>query len=191
MDGLEMCHHQLEVYTAHVCWRGKLATGAQRRVSDILNDSNQPYLTLENATMWSWNSNVRTPKGQMETTAIMRRNIVFVVSGGQRNHTDSKMNRVPRKTQRVAVFAPPFTLTGSLYFAREAHWTSVLNVHHQEFIPMTDTTILRMGENMFLPVQSGFVAVNRAWIESLFSIQPEPVDEAMPTIANQHAVAVG
>ena len=190
MNTIETCSHEVEVYTAHACWRGKISIGVQRRISDFLNDTSVSILTLENASAWSWKTNLRLAETPVEIVSILKSNIVFVVNDNQPTRAISNLDRVPKKSLTVTIYAPPFSLTGGVHFSREANWTSVLTLAHLEFIPMTDAKLWLMDDKTHLPVQSGFVAVNRTWIEAVNPVQPKSTPESATIPIIQNAVPV-
>ncbi len=125
----------LTLYTDAFVIRGSIET-RQRRVSDILNHADDPFLVLTDVTVDEFGS-----RGQVTTAAYAQVNLASVLFAV----ADTTVEAVPElrtaKVPEVALISvPPFKVTGRIHLLAERDLREALNELHGTFLPVTDAT---------------------------------------------------
>lgn len=130
------------VTDSHVV-RGTLLT-RHRRITDMLNASDEDFLVLEQATFDEFGSTgvvIQTDYAQVNLGAVL-----FGVADDPVEPTPEL--RVPKVTERALIAIPPFTITGHIHLMPERDLHQALGELMGRFIPVTDAVYWsdRVGE---------------------------------------------
>lgn len=130
------------VTDAHIV-RGTLLT-RHRRITDMLNASDEDFLVLEEATFDEFGST-----GVVMQTDYAQVNLGAVLFGVADDPVDPTPElRVPKVTERALIAIPPFTITGHIHLMPERDLHQALGELMGRFIPVTDAVYWsdRVGE---------------------------------------------
>lgn len=127
---------------AHIV-RGTLLT-RHRRITDMLNATDEDFLVLEQATFDEFGST-----GVVMQTDYAQVNLGAVLFGVADDPVDPTPElRVPKVTERALIAIPPFTITGHIHLMPERDLHQALGELMGRFIPVTDAVYWsdRVGE---------------------------------------------
>ncbi len=146
----------MTMYTEQLIVRGTIHT-SQHRVTDILNQAQEPHLVLEDVTLEEYGSTdtpLRAEFAQVNLAAVL-----FAVS--LTAVEPMRELRTPKVTERALVSVPPFRVIGHVHLLPERGLRASLADLHGAFLPVTDATFWaeRVGEAR---QTVAFVAVNRS-----------------------------
>ncbi len=134
----------------------------QRRVTDILNRADDPFLVLSGVSFDEYGS-----RGQPITAEFAQVNlasVLFVVSDAAVEPLPEL--RTPKMSEQAVISVPPFKVTGRIHLMPERSLREALTELHGEFIPVTDATFWSdtLGEAR---TTAALVAVNHALAQIL------------------------
>jgi hypothetical protein len=133
--GGELLQVKLVLYTDAFVVRGTIRT-RQARITDILNQSDQPFLVISDATTDEYGSNgivSRTDYAQVNLGAVL-----FAVAD-----TPSEPRpdlRTPKVPETAMISIPPFKITGRIHVLPERDLQMALSELTGDFVPVTDAT---------------------------------------------------
>lgn len=146
----------MTLYTEQLIVRGTIQT-TQHRVTDILNQAQDPYLVLEDVTLEEYGS-ADTPT-RSEFAQVNLGSVLFAVS--LTSVEPIRELRTPKVAERALLSIPPFRVIGHVHLLPGRGLRASLADFHEAFIPVTDATFWadRLGESR---QTVAFVAVNHA-----------------------------
>ena len=135
---------ELVLYTDALITRGSIRT-RQHRISDILNESDDPFLILENVTAEEFGSRgqpVRSDFAQVNLDAVL-----FAVANEPVPSLPEL--RTPKTPEQAIISVPPFNVIGTIHLMpQEGSLRNALHELTGRFLPVTDAVYWsdRMGE---------------------------------------------
>lgn len=135
MIGGEVSDVALTLYTDSFVVRGTMRT-RQRRLSDILNLADEPFLVISNATTDEYGAHAiasRTDYAQVNLGAIL-----FAVADTTLEPRPDL--RTPKVPELAMISLPPFKITGRIHLLPERDLREALSELTGAFIPVTDAT---------------------------------------------------
>ena len=133
--GGDILNVELTLYTDAFVIRGKIRT-RQRRLTDVLNLADEPFLVVSEATTDEYGSAgiaSRTDFAQVNLAAVL-----FAVAGGPiETRPDLRTPKVP---EIDLISIPPFKITGRIHLMPERDLHEALAELTGAFIPVTDAT---------------------------------------------------
>jgi hypothetical protein len=135
MVGSEPSQVALTLYTDAFVVRGTIRT-RQRRITDILNMADEPFLVVSNATIDEYGAHniaVKTDFAQVNLASVL-----FAVS---ETTLDPRPDlRTPKVPEMALISIPPFKITGRIHLMPERDLHEALSELTGLFIPVTDAT---------------------------------------------------
>jgi hypothetical protein len=125
----------LTLYTDAFVVRGTVRT-RQRRITDILNLADEPFLVVSNATVDEYGAHniaVRTDFAQVNLATVL-----FAVSDTTLEARPDL--RTPKVPELAMISIPPFKITGRIHLMPERDLHEALSELTGTFIPVTDAT---------------------------------------------------
>lgn len=123
----------LTLYTDAFVVRGLMRT-RQRRITDILNRTDQDFLVLHDVTMDEYGS--RTPAARAEYAQVNLASVLFAVA---EEHVDPAPElRTPKVPEQAMVVIPPFRIVGRIHLLPERNLGDALEELTGRFVPATD-----------------------------------------------------
>jgi hypothetical protein len=133
--GGEPSEVSLTLYTDAFVVRGTIRT-RQRRVTDILNMAEDPFLVVSDATVDEYGAHniaVRTDFAQVNLAAVL-----FAVSDTAIEASPDL--RTPKVPELALISIPPFKITGRIHLMPERDLHEALTELTGTFVPVTDAT---------------------------------------------------
>jgi hypothetical protein len=133
--GGEASQLPLTLYTDAFVIRGTIRT-RQRRVTDILNLADEPFLVVSGATIDEYGST--TAATRSEYAQVNLATVLFAV-------TDETLEerpdlRTPKVPEMAMITIPPFRITGRIHLLPQRELQEALSELTGAFIPVTDAT---------------------------------------------------
>jgi hypothetical protein len=125
----------LTLYTDAFIIRGSVDT-RQRRVTDILNRADDPFLVLADVTFDEFGS--RGSPIHSEYAQINLASVLLVVSDEVVEPLPEL--RTPKMAEQAIISIPPFKVTGRIHLLPERSLREALSELHGQFVPVTDAT---------------------------------------------------
>jgi len=155
LSAYELEPRQLVLYTDALITRGSVRT-RQHRITDILNETEEPFLILEDVTVEEFGGHsqpVRSEYAQVNLDAVL-----FAVT----NEPVPSMPelRTPKTPERAIISVPPFNVIGTIHLMpMDGNLRESLRELTGRFLPVTEAVYWsdRMGEAR---EQAALVAVN-------------------------------
>lgn len=135
VGGSEPQQVQLTLYTDAFVVRGTIRT-RQRRITDILNLADEPFLVVSNATVDEYGAHniaVKTDFAQVNLAAVL-----FAVAESTLEPRPDL--RTPKVPELALISIPPFKITGRIHLMPERDLQEALSELTGTFIPVTDAT---------------------------------------------------
>lgn len=125
----------LTLYTDAYVVRGVVRT-RQRRLSDLLNASDQEFLVIEDAVFDEFGSRSQTVHAAYAQVNLAA--VLFVVADAPVEAVPEL--RTPKVPEQALVSIPPFRITGRIHLLPERNLSDALGELIGRFIPVTDVT---------------------------------------------------
>lgn len=133
--GSEPSQIALTLYTDAFVVRGTIRT-RQRRLTDILNEADEPFLVVSTATIDEYGAHniaVRSDFAQVNLASVL-----FAVS---ETTVETRPDlRTPKVPEMALISIPPFKITGRIHLMPERDLHEALSELTGMFIPVTDAT---------------------------------------------------
>ncbi len=125
----------LTLYTDSFVIRGSIRT-RQRRITDVLNEADEPFLVVTDATIDEYGS--RGIASKADYAQVNLGAVLFAV-------TDEVIEarpdlRTPKVPEMALISLPPFRITGRIHLMPERDLHEALNELTGNFIPVTEAT---------------------------------------------------
>lgn len=147
---------QLTLYTDAFVVRGTIET-RQRRVSDILNQADDPFLVLSDVTFDAFGIT-----GQTIKTEFAQVNLAAVLFAVGHDPVEAVPElRTPKSPEQALISVPPFKVTGRIHVLPQRTLRESLAELTGTFIPVTDATYWSDAINE-ARATAALVAVNHA-----------------------------
>jgi hypothetical protein len=133
--GTEQTRVAMTLYTDAFVIQGTLPT-RQRRLSDILNFSDEEFLVLDDAVLQGLGPHAErhtAPNAQVNLAAVL-----FAVASGSVIALPEL--RTPKVAETTLISIPPFNVTGHIHLMPERDVREALQELHGRFVPVTDAT---------------------------------------------------
>jgi len=145
-----------EIYTERYIVRGEVFTPTRVRLADILNQLEDPILTLLNAKIYRiGESNIlqESPSAQ-----VTKRLICFVIPREETERTapveiEHRAAYVPKIPHPVLVNVSSFELKGKLHLIQEISVRDALSSFRLPFFALTDVEIFYVPQRLTLPAE--------------------------------------
>ena len=137
MFGIGGAPHQLQLtlYTDAFVVRGTIDT-RQRRITDILNGAEDPFLVLSAVTVDEFGTAGQTSKADFAQVNLA--SVLFAVAHDVVEAVPEL--RTPKQAEQALISVPPFKVTGQIHVLPERSLRDALTELHGTFIPVTDAT---------------------------------------------------
>lgn len=130
----------LTLYTEQFVIRGTVET-RQHRISDILNNTENPFLVLEDVALEEHGS--ADPPLRAEFAQVNLGSVLFAVA--LTTVEPMRELRTPKVAERALVSIPPFRVVGHIHLMPERNLRDALHELQGRFLPVTDATFWADG----------------------------------------------
>jgi hypothetical protein len=131
----EVQQQQLTLFTDAYVIRGRIATH-QRRVTDILNNAERPFLVLTDVTVDEYGSHAGADRADFAQVNLA--SVLFATS--ESSFEPSPELRTPKVQEEALISIPPFRILGHLHLAPESTLRDALLELTAAFVPVTAAT---------------------------------------------------
>jgi len=125
----------LTLYTDAFVIRGTIRT-RQRRITDILNEADEPFLVVSNATIDEYGS--RGVASRSDYAQVNLATVLFAVSDEELETRPDL--RTPKVPEMAMITLPPFRITGRIHLLPQRELREALSELTGAFIPVTEAT---------------------------------------------------
>ena len=133
--GGEASQVPLTLYTDAFVIRGMIRT-RQRRVTDILNLADEPFLVVSDASIDEYGSTTMATRS--EYAQVNLATVLFAIS--DQTLEERPDLRTPKVPELAMITLPPFRITGRIHLLPQRELHEALNELTGAFIPVTDAT---------------------------------------------------
>jgi hypothetical protein len=126
---------ELILYTDAYVARGIIRT-RQRRVSDILNQADEPFLVISDAVYEEYGSRGDTLRAEFAQVNLAT--VLFAITNVPVEPAPEL--RTPKTVEQAMITVPPFKITGHIHLLPERDLRMALSELTGSFIPVTDVT---------------------------------------------------
>jgi hypothetical protein len=159
--------HDIVAYTDTLEVRGVVKAWPPRRMLDVLNSTQSPYLTVDDAAVMPLSRWGKAQPASAPATTLNKAEIVLVWLVRESGVPTSELATVHKVPQRVIAYAGPFVAQGTMHIIREATLSQALDVTTEQFIALTNPSLLCISV-AGLSLEGGLVlSLNRGKIMAL------------------------
>jgi hypothetical protein len=134
--------HEIIAYTDLLEVRGEVKAWPPRRILDVLNGEQTPYLTVEQASIIPLSQWGKGEPATVGSVVLNKREIILVWLVRETTVQAPKSATVHKVPRRVVIYAGPFVAQGSIHAIREGTLTQALDAMREAFIAVTEPSIL-------------------------------------------------
>jgi hypothetical protein len=129
-------------YTDQLEVRGVVKAWPPRRILDVLNSTQTPYLTVEGASVMPLSRWGKAQPASAPAITLNKAEIVLVWLIRETEVKTSEFATVYKVPQPVIAYAGPFVAQGTMHIIKEANLSQALEVTSEQFVALTDPSVL-------------------------------------------------
>ena len=141
MEDLPPAIHEIAVYTDLLEIRGEVRAWPPRRILDVLNGTQTPYLTIEQAAVIPLSRWGKAEPTAVESIVLIIEEITLVWLIRETIVDVDEFTTVHKIAQPVLAYAGPFIARGDLHILRETTLSQALDAIREKFIALTDPSV--------------------------------------------------
>ncbi len=141
MEDLPPAISEIAVYTDLLEIRGEVRAWPPRRILDVLNGTQTPYLTVEQAAVIPLSRWGKAEPTAVESLVLNKEEIILVWLIRETKIETTEFTTVHKIAQQVLAYAGPFIVRGDLHTLREATLSQALDAIREKFIALTDPSV--------------------------------------------------
>lgn len=141
MEDLPPAIHEIAVYTESLEIRGEVTAWPPRRILDVLNGTQTPYLTIEQAAVIPLCRWGKAQPTAVESIVLNIEEITLLWLIRETKVESREFTSVHKIAQPVLAYAGPFVARGDLHIIREATLLQALDAIRENFIALTDPSV--------------------------------------------------
>jgi hypothetical protein len=134
--------HDIVAYTDQLEVRGEVRAWPPRRILDVLNSRQTPYLTVDNASVMPLSRWGKAQAASAQAIVLNKAEIILVWLVRETAVEASEFATVHKVPQRVIAYAGSFVAQGTMHMIREATLSQALDAVSDQFIALTDPSVL-------------------------------------------------
>jgi hypothetical protein len=137
--------HDIVAYTDSLEVRGVAKAWPPRRILDVLNSTQTPYLTVEDAAVMPLSRWGKAQPASAPAIILNKAEIVLVWLVRESGVPASELSTVHKVPQNVITYAGPFVARGTMHIIREANLSQALDVTSEQFVALTNPSVLSLS----------------------------------------------
>jgi len=141
VEDLAPAIHEIAVYTDLLEIRGEVRAWPPRRILDVLNGTQTPYLTVEQAAVIPLSRWGKAQPTAVESLVLNKEEIILVSLIRETKVESGDFTTVHKIAQPVLAYAGPFIARGEMHILREATLSQALDAIRENFIALTDPSV--------------------------------------------------
>lgn len=134
--------HEIIAYTDLLEVRGEVNAWPPRRILDVLNGEQTPYLTVEQASIIPLSQWGKGQPATVESIVLNKSEIILVWLVRETTVQAPESATVHKVPRRVIIYAGPFVAQGNIHALREGTLTQAIDAMREVFIAVTDPSVL-------------------------------------------------
>jgi hypothetical protein len=134
--------HEIVAYTDYLEVKGRVRAWPPRRILDVLNSRQTPYLTVDGASVLPLSRWGKAQPASAEGIVLNKAEIILVWLVKETMVKTSEFATVHKIPQRVIAYVGPFVAQGTMHIIREATLSQALDAVSDQFIALTAPSIL-------------------------------------------------
>lgn len=171
MEEMSPAVHEVVAYTDHLEVRGEVRALPPRRLLDLLNAAQMPYLTIENAALMPLSRWGDSEPSTAKSVVVNKAEIAFVWLVREAQVEAPEFVTVHKVPRQVMVYLGPFVAHGIIHIIREQTISQALDAIRDQFIAITSPSLVCLTVDG-LTLKGGIVlCLNR---ERIMAVQERP-----------------
>lgn len=141
IDRLPPVTHEIAVYTDQLEVKGEITAWPPRRVLDVLNNKQAPFLTVEQASIVPLSRWGKAQPTAVQDIVLNKREIVFVWPIREEKVESSEFVTVHKVPREVLAYAGSFIFQGTMHMIREANLSDAWDIIKEDFLALTNPSV--------------------------------------------------
>jgi hypothetical protein len=142
MEEMPPAIHEIIAYTDLLEVRGEVKAWPPRRILDVLNGQQTPYLTMEQASVIPLSQWGQGQPAIVDSIVLNKSEIIMVWLVRETKVEAPEFATIHKVPRRVIAYAGPFVVQGSIHAIREGTLSQALDAMREDFIALTNPSIL-------------------------------------------------
>ena len=142
MDDMAPAVHEVLAYTDQLEVRGEVRALPPRRLLDVLNGVQTPYLTIENASVMPLSRWGKSQPSAARSVVLNKAEIAFVWLVQETRVETSDFVTVYKVPRQVILYSGPFVAHGVIHIIRERTLTQAMDAIREQFIAITSPSVV-------------------------------------------------
>jgi hypothetical protein len=134
--------HTIVAYTDHLEVKGEVRAWPPRRILDVLNSKQTPYLTVDGASVLPLSRWGKAQPASAESVVLNKQEIALVWLIRETEVKATELVTVHKVPQRVIAYTGPFVAQGKMHILREATLSQALDATSDQFVALTNPSVL-------------------------------------------------
>ncbi len=160
-DSLPPAIHEIAVYTDELEIKGEMKAWPPRRVLDVLNTEQTPFLTIERASVIPLTHWHKSRPSVVESITLNKQEIIFVWPIRETRVEVSEFITVHKVPQDMTAYAGPFVLQGTLHIISEASLAEAWDLIREDFAALTNPSVFCLTIPELALKQGAVAALNK------------------------------
>lgn len=142
MQEMSPAIHHIVAYTDQLEVSGEVRALPPRRLADLLNNLQTPYLLVEKASVMPLRRWGRAQPSTADTVVLNKSEIAFVWLVRETQVEADELVTVHKVPQQVIIYSGPFVVQGTMHTVRERTLGQALDAVREQFIALTSPSVL-------------------------------------------------
>lgn len=169
MEDIPPAIHEIAVYTEALEVRGEVKAWPPRRILDVLNSQQTPYLEVEQASIIPLSRWGKAQPRIADSVVLNKQEIILVWLIRETEVKATEFTTVHKVPQRVIAYAGPFVAQGTMHMLRESSLSQAMDATREKFFALTSPSVfclsvpeLTLKEGIVLSLNKDQVAAMQA-----------------------------
>lgn len=154
--------HEIAVYTSSLEVKGRIQAWPPRRVLDVLNNRQTPFLTVEQASLIPLSRWGQAQPTTVDSITLNKSEIIFVWPIRETEVESAAFVTTHKVPREMMAYAGPFVVQGTVHLIREASVSEAWDVIKEDFIALTGPTVFCLTVPELSLREGSVVALNKS-----------------------------
>jgi len=161
IENLPPAIHEIAVYTDELEVKGEMRAWPPRRILDVLNTTQAPFLTVEQASVIPLSRWGKSQPSVVESITLNKQEIIFVWPIREAEVEVSEFMTVHKIPHEMIAYAGPFIFQGTLHIISEATLAEAWDLIREDFAALTKPSVLCLDIPELTLKKGPVVALNK------------------------------
>jgi hypothetical protein len=161
MESLPPAVHEVTVYTDELEVKGEMEAWPPRRVLDVLNTAQMPFLTIERASVIPLTHWGKSQPSVVESITLNKQEIIFVWPIREAAVEVSEFMTVHKVPHEMIAYAGPFIFQGTIHIISEASVAEAWDLIREDFAALTNPSVFCLTIPELTLKHGAVVALNK------------------------------